>query len=119
MYIYNRYRVSRDSLLRLQESIPTIRHLQDAGAKIVLLSHLGDPGEWMSPAEAANPKKSSEGEKVKAEGDKKDEKKDKKKKREPGDVYVIQNREKFSLEPVKVELEDMLKCKVGFVRFNS
>lgn len=37
------YQVKKSSYKRIVESLPTLRHLLDAGAKIVLASHLGDP----------------------------------------------------------------------------
>ncbi len=37
--------MSKESLSRVLETLPTVRHLVDAGAKVVLASHLGDPGK--------------------------------------------------------------------------
>jgi len=53
------YTVSHDSSARILESLPTIRHLIDCGAKVVLASHLSDPGKKGitidSPPEARAP----------------------------------------------------------------
>ena len=38
------YAVSTSSMKRVLETVPTLRHLLDVKAKVILASHLGDPG---------------------------------------------------------------------------